>query len=127
MYLIRRNSKKELDELKLDENCDVNIEGNFNVTLNADLDGTGGFKRFAWRQKTNKTKQNKTKRNETKRNETKQNETKQKQKNKTKPIKQRRLDLWLINSTIQEEVENVESFLQYGLIISLSHCALTYN
>ena len=35
-------SKKELYELELDENCDVIIGGDFNVILDADLDGTGG-------------------------------------------------------------------------------------
>ena len=82
------------------------IGGDFNVILDADLDGTGakpfikesckniedlcssfdlidiyrirnpGVRRFTWRQKT--------------------------------PVVQRRLDFWLINSAIQEEVENVE-------------------
>ena len=98
--------QKELDELELDENCDLIIGGDFNVILDADLDGTGGkplikesckniedlcssfdlidiyrirnpgVRRFTWRQK--------------------------------KPIVQCRLDFWLINSTIQEEVENVD-------------------
>ena len=82
------------------------IGGDFNVILDADLDGTGGkpqvkesckqidnlcssfdlidiwrirnpdVKRFTWRQKI--------------------------------PIVQRRLDFWLITSSIQEEVENVD-------------------
>ena len=34
--------KKELDELGLDENCDVIIGGDFHVSLDAELDGTGG-------------------------------------------------------------------------------------
>ena len=98
--------QKELDGSELDENCDVIIGGDFNVILDADLDGMGGksfikesFKKiedlcssfdlidiyrirnpgirwFTWRQKN--------------------------------PIVQRRLDFWLINSTIQEEVENVD-------------------
>ena len=72
----------ELDEVELDENCDVIIGGDLNVILDADLDGTGGkpfikesckniedlcssfdlidiyrirnpgVRRFAWRQKT---------------------------------------------------------------------------
>ena len=90
----------------MEENCEVIIGGNFNVILDADLDGTGGMpqvkesckqidnlcssfdlidiwrirnpdvKRFTWRQKN--------------------------------PIVQRRLDFWLITSSIQEEVENVD-------------------
>ena len=34
--------KKQLDELELEENCEVIIGGDFNVILDADLDGTGG-------------------------------------------------------------------------------------
>ena len=34
--------KKTLDELELDENCGVIIGGDFNVILDAGLDGTGG-------------------------------------------------------------------------------------
>jgi len=34
--------QKELDELKLDKTCDVIVGGDFNVILDADLDGTGG-------------------------------------------------------------------------------------
>lgn len=34
--------QKQLDELELEENCDVIIRGDFNVILDADLDGTGG-------------------------------------------------------------------------------------
>ena len=98
--------KKHLDELELEENCEVIIGGDFNVILDADLDGTVGkpqvkesckrienlcssfdlidiwrirnpdVKRFTWRQKN--------------------------------PIIQRRLDIWLITSSIQEEVENVD-------------------
>ena len=98
--------QKQLDELELEENCEVIIGGDFNVILDADLDGTGGkpqvkesckqidnlcssfdlidiwrirnpdVKRFTWRQKN--------------------------------PIVQRRLDFWLITSSIQEEVENVD-------------------
>ena len=34
--------QKELVELELDKNCDVIIGGDFNVILDADLDGTGG-------------------------------------------------------------------------------------
>jgi len=90
----------------LEENCEVIIGGDFNVILDADLDGTGGkpqvkesckqidnlcssfdlidiwrirnpdVKRFTWRQKN--------------------------------PIVQRRLDFWLITSSFQEEVENVD-------------------
>lgn len=93
--------QKELDELELDEKCDVIIGGDFNVILDADLDGTGGkpflkescknikdlcssfdlidiyrikkpgVRRFTWRQKN--------------------------------PIMQPRLDFWLINSTINSE------------------------
>ena len=98
--------KKHLDELELEENCEVIIGGDFNVILDADLDGTGGkpqvkesckkieklcssfdlidiwrirnpdVKRFTWRQKN--------------------------------PIILRRLDFWLITSSIQEKVENVD-------------------
>ena len=34
--------KKAVDELELDENCGVIIGGDFNVILDAELDGTGG-------------------------------------------------------------------------------------
>ena len=98
--------QKQLDELELEENCEVIIGGDFNAILDADLVGTGGkpqvkesckqidnlcssfdlidiwrirnpdVKRFTWRQKN--------------------------------PIVQRRLDFWLITSSIQEEVENVD-------------------
>ena len=98
--------QKQLDELELEENCEVIIGGDFNVILDADLDGTGGklqvkesckqidnlcssfdlidiwrirnpdVKRFTWRQKN--------------------------------PIVQRCLDFWLMTSSIQEEVENVD-------------------
>ena len=34
--------QKQLDELELEENCEVIIGGDFNVILDADLDGTGG-------------------------------------------------------------------------------------
>jgi len=34
--------QNELDELKLDKTCDVIVGGDFNVILDADLDGTGG-------------------------------------------------------------------------------------
>ena len=34
--------KKQLDELELEENCEMIIGGDFNVILDADLDGTGG-------------------------------------------------------------------------------------
>ena len=39
MHFFRRNSK-QLDELELEENCEVIIGGDFNVILDADLDGT---------------------------------------------------------------------------------------
>ena len=98
--------KKQLDEEELVENCEVIIGGDFNVILDANLNGTGGkpqvkesckkiedlcssldlidiwrirnpdVKRFTWRQKN--------------------------------PVVQRRLDFWLITSSIQEEVENVD-------------------
>ena len=98
--------QKQLDELELEENCEVIIGGDVNVILDADLDGTGGkpqvkesckqidnlcssfdlidiwkirnpdVKRFTWRLKN--------------------------------PLVQRRLDFWLITSSIQEEVENVD-------------------
>lgn len=38
--------QKELDELELDEKCDVIIGGDFNVILDVDLDGTGGNEKF---------------------------------------------------------------------------------
>ena len=34
--------QKQLDKLELEENCEVVIGGDFNVSLDADLDGTGG-------------------------------------------------------------------------------------
>ena len=96
--------QKELDELELDENWDVIIGGDFHVSLDAELDGTGG-KPFI----------------------------KESCKNiedfcssfdlidvyrirnpgvslhgDKKTIVQRRLDFWLINNTIQEEVGNVD-------------------
>ena len=93
---------KQLDELVLEENCEIIIGGDFNVILEPDLDGTGGkpqvkdsckkidnlcslfdlidiwrirnpdAMRFTWRQKN--------------------------------PIIQRCLDFWLISSSTQEEV-----------------------
>lgn len=98
--------QKKLDDLELVENCEAIIGGDFNVILDANLDGSGGkphmkesskkiedlcssfdlidiwrvrnpdVKRFTWRQKN--------------------------------PVVQRRLDFWLITSSIQEEVENVD-------------------
>lgn len=97
--------QKKLDDLELVENYEVIIGGDFNVILDANLDGSGGkpqmkesckkiddlcssfdlidiwrvgnpdVKRFTWRQKN--------------------------------PVVQRRLDFWLTTSSIQEEVENV--------------------
>ena len=97
---------KQLDELVLEENCEIIIGGDFNVILEPDLDGTGGkpqvkdsckkidnlcslfdlidiwrirnpdTMRFTWRQKN--------------------------------PIIKRRLDFWLISSSTQEEVVSVD-------------------
>ncbi|KAL9963192.1 hypothetical protein ACROYT_G032369 [Oculina patagonica] len=98
--------QKQLDQIELEESCEVIIGGDFNVILDANLDGSGGkpqvkescknienfcssydlidiwrirnpdIKRFTWRQKN--------------------------------PVVQRRLDFWLITSSLQEEVENVD-------------------
>ena len=99
--------QKQLDELELEENCEVIIGGDFNVILDADLDGTGGKPQVKesskqidnlcssfdlidiWRI----------------RNPDVKHFTCWRQKN---PIVQRRLDFWLITSSIQEEVENVD-------------------
>ena len=97
--------QKKLDDLELVENYEVIIGGDFNIILDANLDGSGDkpqmqesckkiddlcssfdlidiwrvgnpdVKRFTWRQKN--------------------------------PVVQRRLDFWLTTSSIQEEVENV--------------------
>ena len=98
--------QKQIEEIGLEENCELIIGGDFNVILDANLDGSGGkpqvkesckqiedlcsafdlidiwrlrnpdVRRFTWRQKN--------------------------------PVVQRRLDFWLISSNIQEDVENVD-------------------
>ena len=98
--------QKQLDGLELEENCEVIIGGDFNVILDADLDRTGGKPQVKesckqidnlcssfdlidiWRIRNPDVKR-----------------FTWRQKN---PIVQRRLDFWLITSSIQEEVENVD-------------------
>lgn len=86
MRLIRKNSKKELDKSELEENCDVIIGGDFNVTLDADLDGTIYIDLHSEKKKI-------------------KNKHTEKKNNKAAPFG---FNLWLINSTIQVEAENVD-------------------
>ena len=99
--------QKQLNELELEENCEVVIGGDFNVILDADLDGTGGKPQV--RESCKKILDNlcssfhlidmwRIRNPDVKR-------FTWRQKN---PTIQRRLVFWLISSSIQEEVENVD-------------------
>ena len=96
----------ELDSLNVETDCDIIIGGDFNVILDPDLDGLGGKPKLKesvkildqirssldlidiWRVRNPDIKR-----------------FSWRQKN---PVIQRRLDFWLISSSIQEDLENVD-------------------
>ena len=114
----------ELDSLSIEADCDIIIGGDFNVILDPEFDGLGGKPKLKesakiieqirlsfdlidiWRVRN-------------------PNERRFSWRQKN-PVIQRRSDFWLTSSSLQEDVESVDTlYLRLNRITQQSHCLLT--